>query len=334
MNTFALKDFEFKIDPSIWDAAQDLHTAGAVRSLREIEPKFWTAQVETADYHVEVEVLFAALKVKSFTCECRPNIFKIKMCAHVAATLIRLRQIFEKEKKEREKPIEPKGSSQTTKLTVLTILIHAEPEKLADFIREYAANDRDFNLALKTRFAGELPGAADFYGQLLDSLIRPLVPQKIVDADFRRLMRTLADLDRRQNEENEYENFPAVVEMASMILQKLPPLAQKIMPPRRSHLEKFCSNAFRRLVGVSLRRGLAPILEEEIWLFVLEMPSAGLLLPVLHREAFDFFVEKTTGRDRFQQIEEAFWTSCRRNSGVNSANGIVRVPTRRLSSPS
>ena len=194
---FSLKDFEFKLPPDLWDAAQDLQAAGAVRKLTEIEPKFWVAEVATNEYHVEVEVLFAATKVKGFTCECRGNSVRMKFCPHVAATLITLRHFYEKERREREKPV-IRPEKEPKKLTIPNILAQIEPQKLLDFVREYAQTDPEFALALKTRFAAELPGTADFFAQLLDAVVRPCKASKPKDLDFRRLMATLGDLEKQQ----------------------------------------------------------------------------------------------------------------------------------------
>ncbi len=303
MHAFSLKDFEFKLPPDVWDAAQDLHAAGAVRKLSEVEPKFWLAEVATADFHVEVEVLFAATKVKGFTCECRPGPARPRCCPHVAATLITLRHFYEKERREREKPA-IKAESGSKKLTTANILAQVAPERLADFIREYAQNDREFALALKTRFAAELPGTADFFGQLLDAVIQPCRSPKCRDHDFRQLMSTLGDLEKQQSAAFGDDNFTTVFQVGGNVLRKLAPLAPSLSGARAQHVEKFMLAALRRLSAVGLRPNIAPGLGGEVHRFFVEILEKDLVLPAMEADLLDFFVEKSARKGQFDDVEK------------------------------
>jgi hypothetical protein len=303
VHAFSLKDFEFKVDPEIWDAAQDLHTSGSVRTLREVEPKFWVAEVATTEYHVEVEILFAATKIKSFTCECRPKLARMRFCPHVAAALIKLRQFFEKERREREKPA-PKPENTHSKLTIPNILAQADTAKLLEFLREYAQIDRDFNLALKTRFAAEMTGTADFFGQLLDSVIQPCRSSKLKDAEFRRLMTTLSDLEKQQSDATMHENFLPAAQLAATVVRKLLPLVPFIQQPRLAHLEKSMLFAVRRLSAIGLKNEIAPLLEEEISNFFFDILEKNAVLTVMENDFLDYYVEKTDSKEAFQPVAE------------------------------
>ncbi len=295
---FNLKDFEFSLDPSVWDAAQDIAASGAVKALREVEPKFWVALVDADTYRYEVEILLSAQRVKGLTCECRPHATRMRACAHSAAVILKLRQYFEKEKVEKERLPQPVSRSYgPSRLTVQTVLSHVDPEKLIEFVREWAQNDRDFSLALKTRFAAELPGSADFFEQLLTTALLPLKnPEKIRDADFRRLMRSLEDLDKQMAAEMRSENWPAAVQIASAVLAKLPPTVSKMTGPRKMHAEKIATSVFQKLLEIGATDDIAPYFEEEIWQSALGLVAQRGLLPSMASNAstLDFFVEKTS----------------------------------------
>ncbi len=303
MQTFSLKDFEFKLPPEVWDAAQDLCAAGAVRRLTEVEPKFWVAEVSTADYHVEVEVLLAASRVKGFTCECRPRGSRPRACSHVAAVLATLRQFYEKERREREKPA-IKPEKEPKRLTVGHILEQAEPEKLHAFLKEWAQQDPDFGLALKARFAAGMPGGTAFFGHLLDAVVQPCRAAKPRNSDFRRLMATLGDLEKQQAAAFEAGSFPTVFQIGGTVVERLSGLAPSLQPPRSQHVEKMLSASLRRLSAVGLRGLVAPGLQSEIDDFFIEILKKESVLPAIEKEVIDFFAEKAARPGQFAVAEK------------------------------
>ena len=158
LQKLSLNDFEHHISPTTWYAADDLVQAGRVKNLREIERHFWVALVETDEGNYESEVMITPHKIKAYACECFTEGRRL-MCPHIAATLIKIRQFFDQREETRRMKAELKPSNELTRFTVQTALDNATPEALADFVRDFARRDRDFALALKTRFAAHVTEA-------------------------------------------------------------------------------------------------------------------------------------------------------------------------------
>ncbi|MGI9159769.1 MAG: hypothetical protein ACR2K1_08465, partial [Saprospiraceae bacterium] len=117
MNKYRLSDFEFYIDPSTWNSAQDLLQAGAIRSLREVEKHFWVAAADTPGGALEVEVIITPHRIKAYACECWSENRRL-MCPHIAAVLLKVRQYLEQRQEERRKIREVRQEKALNRLTV------------------------------------------------------------------------------------------------------------------------------------------------------------------------------------------------------------------------
>jgi hypothetical protein len=169
---FPLSDIELNIEDDIVALAEELSPL----ALDEIEKNLWLAHFEeSSGGSVETEVQIAGLKVKNFTCECA--VFKAKtICPHVASTLLALlkrRQILQEAKAAKKKAVKPEPEN-PARLTIPNILKKVESAQLIEFIADYARQDKQFALALKTRFTGNVM-TGDFvehYKTLIDNTLR------------------------------------------------------------------------------------------------------------------------------------------------------------------
>ena len=97
---FPLQNIEAHLDDESLLHGEQLLQEGKVLELLEAEKHLWLAHVEDGRA-LEVEVKISPAKVIAASCECE-RFRQKKMCGHVAATLLKLRQ-------ERSKKMKPKA---------------------------------------------------------------------------------------------------------------------------------------------------------------------------------------------------------------------------------
>ncbi len=294
MQKLWLKDFEHHISAATWNTADELLQAGSVKALREVEKHFWVASVDAPDGTYEIEVMITPHKIKAFTCECWTEGRRL-MCPHIAAALLKLRQFLEQKAEERKVKAEKRVKSELNRITVSNVLGSASPEALAEFVQEYSRRDRDFALALKTWFAGNVTGTENPFALVLDSVI----PQNIQDKksrepELRRLRQTLEDLNRQLDNASEEHNYPTAFQIALTIVQKIAPLVRKMEDTKRQILLEQCAYALAHLARFQ-EMPVSPELKEDAWTAVFELvstegypeESAVPVLLFLNREAAD-----------------------------------------------
>lgn len=302
---FWLKDFEHNISPATWEAADLLCQSGSVRNLREIEPHFWVASVNTGDGNYETEVIITTHRIKAYACECFTPGRKL-MCAHVAATLLKLRQFLEQRAEEKRARAEAARSNEISRLTVQSVLEHASHEALEDFVRDYARRDRDFGLALKTWFAGAVTESENPFLLVLDSVIPKSMPAKgYRDPDFRRIRKALDGLEVQLEKYKNENDFRSTFLTASAILQRILPLQAKMEGNRQEALAYFTRTALNQMILLCTPR-LSPELRDGIWEIIFGLGESGMLPPDLMRPALRFLSDKITFSARQEEIRDHF----------------------------
>ncbi len=250
----SLKDFEHNISAATWLAADELVQGGKVKMLREVEKHFWVALVEDGEASYETEQIITPHKIKAFTCECFTE-GRSLMCPHVAATLIKVRQFLEQRAQEREirrDAAATAAAAEPSRLTVQDALENVPSEALEEFVREYARRDRDFALALKTYFAGTVTEAENPYALVLESVVPKNLPTKpFREPDFRRLRKTLDDLEMQMNDAILQHHHRTVFQLSSAILLKISPLLPKLEEPRRDLVLENFKTAFQKMAEIA-----------------------------------------------------------------------------------
>ncbi len=243
-----LKDFEFFINPATWNAAQDMVQGGHVKSLREVEKHFWVCLVQDAESVFEVEVMLTPHKIKAYTCECWASSSRRLMCAHVAATLLKVRHFLQKSAEERIEKPERKNTT-AAQFSIPNILLQAEPEALAAFVQAYARTDRDFSLALKTWYAGRYPGAENPYLLVLDAAIPGgAAARTLRNPELRRLRRTLDTLQTQLDKAVLEAHYRQAFHIVSAIMTRIPPLLARLDEQAALPLGQFTAYAVGRLL--------------------------------------------------------------------------------------
>ena len=171
---FSLDKLELYLDDDILLAADNLINAQKLVSLSQIEKNLFIASFTEGGDNIETEVQFVGTKVKVATCECA-DFHEKEICGHIGAALLTLLE-RRKARGEARKAASEKAAqnTETPKLTIPNILKHIEAPQLIEFIADYARNDKQFALALKTRFASDLSSGTveENYKTLIDNTLR------------------------------------------------------------------------------------------------------------------------------------------------------------------
>lgn len=306
MQKLWLKNFEFQINPATWNTAQDLVQAGNVRNIREIEKHFWVSLVEDGELAFETEVMITPHKIKAFTCECWAEGRRL-MCPHIAASLLKIRQFLDQKAEARQHDVEQKRSEATGRLTVQAVLEQADSSELANFVRAYARRDRDFALALKTWFAGQIGGADNPFVLLLDTALpRHGGAQPLREPELRRLRKTLDDLGAQVETAAELGNARTIFQIATAVLPKIAALFPKATDVRREQLAEYGKKFLRHLTELPDTQ-LSPELQEERRTVLFDFAASGQWPVDFERDLIQFLARAAANNDLlFKKINALF----------------------------
>jgi hypothetical protein len=300
-----LKDFEFHINSSTWSTAQDLLQAGQVKNLREVERHFWVALVETAEGHFETEMIITPQKIKAFSCECFTEGRQL-ICAHIAAALVKVRQFLAQRAEEKKLKQVHSEHTEQNRLTVQSALEHATPEALESFVRNYAKRDRDFALALKTWFASSITATENPYALVLSAVFpKNNLVKTLREPDFRRIYKTLEDLEIQLMAAATQQNHRTSFQLASTILEYLLPLLAKVDENRFERLLPFAQRALVQLLAID-EAPVSPELRTLLWDTLFDFGAKGLYPPALLRDTIRFLSGQAGNAHRLEQMQQLF----------------------------
>ena len=260
---FLLKNLELSLPESHVLVGEKLLDTQQVTSLFESERNLWIAEVDG----FEVEMQITPSKVRACSCEC--NVFlEEKICGHVAAGLMVLR------KRLTEKKADARPRKKTyQKLTVNAILDQVGQEELSAFVRFYARSNRQFSIALKTRFAGAVPmqDNAEKYRQVIVSVLKNARNKndKISVPGAKQLLATGRDLLGQANDALALEHFMDCWSVLHVLIEKVVPVVNRTDYETDAFLD-FGSNCFELLRRLTLQP-IPPMLRSDIWEFLLTL---------------------------------------------------------------
>lgn len=297
-----LKDFEHHISAQTWNTADILLQSGAVKNLREVEKHLWVALVTTEEGQYETEMIISPHKIKAFTCECFGEGRRL-ICAHVAASLLRLRQFLDQRAEERRVKAEQQVHKERSRLTVLDALENATPEAITEFVLEYARRDRDFALALKTWFAGLVTATENPYLLVLDSVIPN--GKNFREPEFRRLRKTLDDLTMQAESAYKLHNFQTTFQVNAAIVQKMGPFLPKSTEARYTALLQYYQAALQHLLSLQADN-IAQELRDAVWELLFEQGRSGQIPPESERDVIRYLSSTAKESSRFEQFNRLF----------------------------
>lgn len=150
---FQIDHIELHIDDKFVELGEQLLQKQALTSLYESEKNLWLGNILDRNAF-EVEIQMVSHRIKAITCDCQT--FKDhQVCAHSTAVLLELRNRKKQALEKKEVPKKAARKSGST-LTINTILQNISKEQLEQFVKAFARQNRNFSVALKTKFAASV----------------------------------------------------------------------------------------------------------------------------------------------------------------------------------
>lgn len=264
---FLLQNIEAHLDDESLLHGEQLLQEGKVLTLLEAEKHLWLAQVNDGRM-LEVEVKISPSKVLAASCECE-RFRREKMCGHLAATLLKLRQELTNKAKSKIKLVVPERTEDASprRLTTSVVLEQVSHEDLVAFVRQYAKTNRNFAIALKARFAPDVSDidSKEKYLQLLETTISAA---RRPDRTFNQrgansIYKVLLEIEQQIEDALVQRHLAEAMVMAQSMIEKVTPLLRKT---------QYLQEELRQQVRVAfdiLRQVLnlmpPPSLREAIW---------------------------------------------------------------------
>jgi hypothetical protein len=301
---FALDKLELNIDDALLIEAEHLFAQNALTRLKEVEKNLFLVHFTEGGLSTETEVQLVGTKVRMASCECE-NFSNNGGCAHIAASLMQLNE-NRKEKEAAKKIAQAKAIAldTPTRLTIPNILKNIDSPQLIEFIADYARSDKQFALALKTRFAGDLAATGDIaehYKTLIENTLKNAKNQKgkFTPKGWLQVFTLLDEL--KQKAETRFRNGELPVSFA--LIQIVLPLIHKFMRPSdapKIKLEK------RQVQLVEILRGfnelpISPELDREVWQFVSHEWTQSIRHPFSER-LFDWLFKQAKTAEKTEKL--------------------------------
>lgn len=254
---FPLAEIEAHLDESNLIQGEWLLEQGRVGSLLEVEKHLWLTEVQDGSAS-EVEIRISPSKVLQASCECA--LFRAdKQCPHFAAALLALRRLLSNRQAEKQEArIQKKAPSVRKTLDTQSILNNIRPDDLADFVRQYARTNRAFAVALKTRFAPDVPALDNKakFSELLDSAIGMArkADNSISHRGAGKIAAVSDEMLGHARQAVARQHWADAADMAQSIIEKLTPLLRKA-GERQVLLRESIRQAFQVLTDIA---GLPP----------------------------------------------------------------------------
>lgn len=250
-------------DHADFEKGTDLFRDSGVVDLKQAEKNLWLGTVKQNDKSFEVEVLLTGNKVKEHQCSC----VKMRECVHSIAVFQAI-----KESKAAARKRGRTTSNKVKRMTTASLLKSVSPADLELFVKDYARKNRQFSLALKTRFASrvDIGDTKEKYAQLLDAIIKSSVRRNgtMTYKGYQKLIKSTKELsvqvEKNLLEQYYQESFGGV----QAILEKVIPLFRKT-DDSKGEIKANIEHAFSMLKHL-LEAELPPDFKEEVRRFLLD----------------------------------------------------------------
>ncbi len=301
---FSLDKLELYLDDDILLGADNLINAQKLISLTEIEKNLFLAKIIASDGVLESEVQLSGTKVKMVTCECDEFTEK-NVCIHLGATLLailELRKIKAEAKKAAAKPTVNHADTQP-RLTIPNILKRIEAPQLIEFIADYARSDKQFALALKTRFAHDLSTGTieEQYRTLIDNTLRTVKNPKgrVTPKGWQQVFTMLDELRQKAEAFFKTGELSSAFDLVKITL----PLVHRLMRPYDSPKAKL---ERRQVQLTEILRGfdgllVSPELSQLMWDFLLNEYAQNARQEFSTR-LFDWLIKNSDGVSRVENL--------------------------------
>jgi SWIM zinc finger len=302
---FPLSDIEQYLDDDVVVEGELLLSRNPARMF-EVDKSLWVARYNNEnDGLIESEIQLSGSKVKNATCDCE-TFKKVLICPHIAAALLSLRKKKTNEREGKMSSTKQKINEYDNtqiKLTIPNILKNIDPPQLIEFMADYARADKQFALALKTRFAGDIAvgDAQDYYKTLIDNTLKSIknVKGKITPKGWQQFFTLIDELKQKANAH--FKN--GELQLCFTFVKKALPLVHRYLRSSESPKPKLEK---RQILLLEILRGfdevlVAPDLMVQLWDFYIQEYSQNVRHAFSER-LFDWIRKHITNNQQADEI--------------------------------
>jgi len=225
-DNIAFSSFWDIVSPTIADRGTDYYQRGLVTSLEETAKNHWLARVQGTVMYT-VEITFSNDAVKSWSCDCPYDYGPV--CKHVAAVMIALE--YQDSGKQESSSTQSRQPRQSLEMTFHTLLGETSPDKIIDFLRDYARFHPEIMQEFVARYA--TPSSQDAWREYV-LLIREAARagadrHGFIDySSSFRVMQPIHTLVEHAYEMLESKDYQGAWYIARAIIQEVPKLIQRM----------------------------------------------------------------------------------------------------------
>jgi hypothetical protein len=304
---FSIDKLELNLEDELLMAAEKLMSEKTLTSLKEVEKNLFLARYtegSAGEEKTETEVQLIGSKVKIASCECE-NFLQQGICPHIAATLMKLNDNRKEQEALRKiKQAHLIEANTSTRLTIPNILKNINDAQLIEFIADYARTDKQFALALKTRFAGDLAATSDIaehYKTLIENTLKNAKNPKgkFTPKGWLQVFTLLDELKQKAETRYKTGELSSSFALIALVL----PLIHKFMRP--SDAPKFKLEK-RQILLVEILRGyselpISPELDTEMWDFLSHEWTQNTRHPFSER-LFDWLFKQAKSAEKTEKL--------------------------------
>ncbi|GEO07055.1 hypothetical protein AAE02nite_47190 [Adhaeribacter aerolatus] len=166
-----LQNFETQIDAAILQRGKQYYSNKAITWLEETAPNTWEAEVEGTDTYQVTVTLASQDEITEISCSCP---YDGRICKHAVAVFLALQKEVKKAKSQ-------KAKTSASKNVFEKLLQNISQSEYQEFIRRYAAKDKNFKTEFELYFA-EKDDRIDV-GRKYEDLMKKLI-RKYTDRGF------------------------------------------------------------------------------------------------------------------------------------------------------
>ncbi|PSR52727.1 hypothetical protein AHMF7605_03900 [Adhaeribacter arboris] len=256
-----LQNFETQVSPAILQRGKQYYSDKAITWLEEIEENKWQAEVEgTAIYQVNITLINQS-EIRNYRCDCP---YDGNTCKHAVAVFFAL--LAEIKKPNRE-PFRAKAKKDIFQSLLQSIKL----AEFQEFIRRYAAKDKNFKTEFELYFAAKDSriDVAQKYEDLIQKLIRKHSDHGFIDyRAANSLAKEVNKLLENSQDFIQQRNFRDAFMLATVVLKAMLKVATE-SDDSSGNLGGTIAHAIELLETISTSAA-ARELKEQVFLFLQE----------------------------------------------------------------
>lgn len=290
---------ELIYDDELVQQGELLYESSTVSDLSVLDSNLYVCQVKDG-LNYEIEIFAPFLKKQKLNCEC--SFFKSnRICKHVIAVLLKIRQDFKEKDKSKETTIDSSQKKQKlATLNINQILDEIAHDDLKAFVKNYAKTDKKFSTQLKVSFARkiDLSNNQDKYKNILNTIIRPYtgIQAKQNASELRAIIHVLEDFADQINDCIALGQYREAFNIYESAFAKL----EYVRHYHQYQAEQMLklSNSYHQMIVDFLNEKLPPELRLEFITFLLDLVTRSYYhFADVHHNIVNLLIKKSKNKE-------------------------------------